>query len=310
MNIRENYMINKYLSQEESKDEKLLQQILAASAKDFLLGSVKRLSGGSKSYAFAVNNYVVRFPKAEIIWQTMQREQIILDQIYPLLNAKYKQKIHKITLVEHEYPFSFTQLFNGKICDNREDANSAINVRQLNSEQFDILAKSIAEFFILIHSLDYKKIFVPPVNEAIDNWDVTAKHGFDEDRASVALQKYANKDLSLGIYKPQNKNQTLALCHNDLSGSNLLLNPQNKDILEGIIDFANMTVMPKYLDFIPLYKISRKLVIRVLEKYNSLSADKIEQKQLDYAILAYIGFELSKGPNPYFLKLLNWFLEE
>ena len=103
------------------------------------------------------------------------------------------------------------------------------------------------------------------------------------------------------------------MCHNDLSGSNLLLNLNKDDVLEGIIDFANAMVIPKYLDFIPLYKMKRRLAVNVLEKYNAIADNKIEQTQLDYTILSYIGFGLSKtkeAPSPYFLKLLKWFLED
>lgn len=73
---------------------------------------------------------------------------------------------------------------------------------------------------------------------------------------------------------------TIALCHNDLSWSNILLNPEEEDVLAGIIDFGNTVVMPKYQDFFPLYKISRKLAIDTMKEYNKITSSPIEQKQM------------------------------
>lgn len=306
-------MIHSYFTDETIQDDILIKQILNSSDKKNLIGDIKRCVGGSKSYAFAVNDYVVRFPKAEIIWQTMQREKQILDAIYPFFPNKYISKIHKIELIDGNYPFSITKKFNGKICDNRENTCDVINIRTLSSQQYGALVQDIAEFLSLLHSIDYSKLEIPPTNETIDNWDVTKNDGFEYSKVRQALLKYSDNQLDLDEYKINNVNNTLALCHNDLSGSNLLLNLNKNDVLEGIIDFANAVIAPKYLDFIPLYKIKRRLVVDVLEKYNTITDDKIGQKQIDYTMLSYIGLGLSKTiekPSLYFLKLLKWFLED
>jgi hypothetical protein len=68
--------------------------------------------------------------------------------------------------------------------------------------------------------------------------------------------------------------------------------------------------MPKYMDFYPLYKISRKLATDVLNEYNKLTTSKIEQKQTDFMALCYIGCGLAQNkdnPSPYFLRLLKLF---
>lgn len=306
-------MKHSYFTEEIIQDDILIKQILSSSSKKNLIGDIKKCVGGSKSYAFTVNDYVVRFPKAEIIWQTMQREKQIIDAIYPFLSSKYISKIHKIELIDGSYPFSVTKKFNGKICDNRENTNDVINIRTLSSLQYASLVQNIAEFLFLLHSIDYSKLEMPPINETIDNWDVTKNNDFEHSKVRQALLKYSDNQLDLDEYKINNVNNTLALCHNDLSGSNLLLRRNKNDVLEGVIDFANAVIEPKYLDFVPLYKIKRRLVVDVLEKYNSITDNKIEQKQIDYTMLSYIGLGLSKTiekPGPYFLKLLKWFLED
>ena len=159
-----------------------------------------------------------------------------------------------------------------------------------------------------MHQINCAKLNIPEPTEAIDNWDVTLRDDFDYTKVKEALLQH---NIDLNDYKPTLQNIDKALCHNDLSGSNLLLNPESDDILSGIIDFGNAVVMPKYLDFFPLYKINRKLAIDTLTEYNKLTTSKIEQKQTDFTALCYIGYglALNKGnPSPYFLKLLKLFL--
>lgn len=293
-----------YLTKEKAQDINLIQDIILKAG---YKGEVRALVGGSKSFAFAIGDEVVRFPKAEIIWQTMQRENQILSEIWPLINDKFKNKIHPITLVEGEYPFSVVKKFVGKICDNRDDEVNVLKVQNLPKDKQENLAQTLAEFFAMMHQIDYTKLHIPPTNETIDNWDVTQKADFDYAKARETLKKVS--PFNLDDYRSDNKNELLALCHNDLSGSNMLLNPDKEDILVGIIDFANALVQPKYLDFFPLYKINRNLAVEVIKRYNEQVEDKIDIKQTDFTMLAYIGYNLAKtdNPPPYFMKLLNLF---
>ena len=80
-----------YLTKEKAQDLNLIKEIIAKAG---YKGEVRALVGGSKSFAFAVGDDVVRFPKAEVIWQIMQRENQILREILPLISHKFKNKIH------------------------------------------------------------------------------------------------------------------------------------------------------------------------------------------------------------------------
>ncbi len=293
-----------YLTKEKAQDLNLIKEIIAKAG---YKGEVRALVGGSKSFAFAIGDEVVRFPKAEIIWQTMQRENQILTEIFPLISDNFKSKIHPITLVDGEYPFSIVKRFVGKICDNRDDEVNALKVQNLPKDKQENLAQTLAEFFAMMHQIDYTKLHIPPINETIDNWDVSKKADFDYAKARFALKKVSSFDLD--DYQCENKNETLAFCHSDLSGSNMLLNPEQEDILVGIIDFANALVEPKYLDFFPLYKINRNLAVEVIKRYNEQVEDKIDIKQTDFIMLSYIAYNLAKtdNPPPYFMKLLKLF---
>ena len=116
----------------------------------------------------AVGDDVVRFPKAEVIWQIMQRENQILREILPLISNKFKNKIHQISLVEGEYPFSVVKRFIGKICDNRDDEVNVLKVQDLPKDKQENLAQNLAEFFAMMHKIDYSKLHIPPTNETID----------------------------------------------------------------------------------------------------------------------------------------------
>ena len=296
-----------FLTKENADNIDLIRDILRQSGLSNIQ-NITHLQSGSRSVAYYVDDYIVRFPKAEIIWQTMQREKSLIDMVYPHLMPSFEGKIHKIELIDGKYPFSLSKRFYGKICDGRPESEYAVLYQNLTSKQKTKLAQDIAMFFHLMHQIDYKSLNVPLSNEAIDKWDVTVRKDF---YFATVRQVLLTHGIDLNEYKSVHQNQEKALCHNDLSGSNILLNDKQDDILEGIIDFGNVVVMPKYQDFFPLYKINRQLAIDTLAEYNSLTTSTIEQKQTDYMVLAYIGYGLYKAKDnssPYFMKLLKSFL--
>lgn len=298
-----------YLTQENADSLDFIKQILSKSGFPNIQNII-RLQSGSRSIAYYADDYIVRFPKAEIIWQTMKREKNVIDMVYPHLVPTFANKIHKIDLIECEYPFSVSKRFYGKICDGRPESEYATLYQNLTVTQQKKLAYDLAVFFNLMHQIDYKNLNIPEPNEAIDNWDVTSRNDFDLKKAQETLLPYK---INLNNYKSAHLNISKALCHNDLSGSNLLLNTEKDNVLSGIIDFGNTVVMPKYQDFFPLYKIARKLAIDTLAEYNKITSYPIEQRQIDFMVLSYISFGLAQskdGSSPYFLKLLQPFLEE
>lgn len=249
-----------YLTQENADSLDFIKQILSKSGFPNIQNII-RLQSGSRSIAYYADDYIVRFPKAEIIWQTMKREKNVIDMVYPHLVPTFANKIHKIDLIECEYPFSVSKRFYGKICDGRPESEYATLYQNLTVTQQKKLAYDLAVFFNLMHQIDYKNLNIPEPNEAIDNWDVTSRNDFDLKKAQETLLPYK---INLNNYKSAYLNISKALCHNDLSGSNLLLNTEKDNVLSGIIDFGNTVVMPKYQDFFPLYKIARKLAIDTL----------------------------------------------
>lgn len=296
-----------FLTPQNADDIDLIHQILTED--DFkAIKKITRLPSGSRSVAYSADEYIVRFPTVNIIWQTMQREKAVIDMVYPHLIPYFASKIHKIELIDGKYPFSVSQKFYGKICDGRPENEHAVLYQNLSPIQQEKLAQDLAMFFHLMHQIDYSQLNIPEPTEAVDNWDVTTRPDFNYTDTCNALLV---QGIDLDSYKIEQMNTVSALCHNDLSGSNMLLNPKKEDVLSGIIDFGNVVIMPKYLDFFPLYKINRKLAVDTLIAYNQLTTSPIVQKQIDFMALAYIGYGLAKSKDitsPYFMRLLRQFL--
>ncbi len=298
-----------FLTPKDADNFDLIRQILVKGGFTDIHGIV-RLQSGLRSVAYLADEYIVRFPKAAIIWQTMEREKSVIDMVYPYLMPHFEGKIHQIELFEGAYPFSISKRFYGKICDGRPESDYAVLYQNIKPERQLKLAQDLAMFFNLMHRIDYTTLNIPEPTEAIDNWDVAQRNDFDYARVRETLLPHG---IDLDDYQPTLPNSDKALCHNDLSGSNLLLSSESNDILAGIIDFGNTIVMPKYQDFFPLYKINRQLAVDTLNEYNKLTASKIEQKQTDFMTLCYIGYGLAQNKeklSPYFMKILKPFLEE
>lgn len=302
-----------FLTAEIIEDVDNVRQILSAAG--IVAHQIEKLPGGSRSYAFAADNLLVRFPKAEIIWNVMRREKQIIDAIYPFMEEKFPHKIHKIELVEEDYPFTISLRFNGKICDNRGEGKYTTGYGALSQSQQENLARQVAQFFAALHALDYENLEIPVADSslaaAMESWDVSLRPDFDYDKVKDALLQHSENKFNLDDYQTEAATKT-ALCHNDLSGSNLLINPEEYGIVAGIIDFGNARVIPVEQEFFPLYKIHRKLAIDTLKIYNKIAGQNIGEKQIDALALKYIGYGFTKtqdNPSPYLLKLLKPFYD-
>ena len=299
-----------FITKETADDLDLIRRILVAEGFD-KLEKITRLQSGSRSVAYYADKYIVRFPKDEIIWHSMQREKVIIDTVYSSLMPDFKGKIQKIELIEGTHPFSVSKRIDGKICDGRPESEYATLYQNLNAEQQKSLAQSIAVFFNLMHRIDYKTLKIPALREELSAWDVTTRDDFDYALVRQMLLDNSKGKIDLASYLVDKPNNELAFCHNDLAGSNLLINPAKDDVLQGIIDFANADIVPKYFDFFSLYKIDCKLAHDTLTFYNKLTSSKIAQEQIDYLALTYIGYGFYKtkdSPSPYFMKLIKPFL--
>lgn len=300
-----------YLAQENADDIEFIKNILSKSNLSYLIGKPIRLVGGSKSFAYRVNDYVVRFPKAEIIWQSQQLEAKISKLLQAKLPDKWKNKVTKVTCCStFEYPFAYHKIIKGKICDNirgETDYNTCYD--NLSESQKKLLAKDIAEFLEALHSIP-----TDIANPLAENWNFTNKADFDYELCKSMLLKYSNNKINLDDFKNDIANDDIVFAHNDMSGSNLILDEQQDNVLQGILDFGNAGIMPRINEFFPYYKINRHLARQIIDEYNQISNIKVNQSSADYTILAYLGYIMynqekqGKTVSSFALMILNNFM--
>ena len=303
----------RFLTAEEFEDLEFVHQVVTNTG--VMARTFERLPGGVRSVAFIADNLVVRFPKAEVIWHTMQREKKIIDSVQPYLEEKMPDKVHKVELIEEEYPFTVSKRFIGKICDNRGEGEHTTGYGSLNAQQQENLARQVAKFFAAMHAFDYERADIPPVDasiaEAMESWDVSNRPDFDYEKIKAILLQQSNNRLNLDDYGSEDNNSVKALCHNDLSGSNMLIDTEAYNVLTGIIDFGNARVVPIAEDFFPLYKIDRKLALDTLKIYNKIVTYPLKREEIDGLALKYIGYGLMRcgdASNAYLQRLLKMFL--
>ncbi len=254
---------------------------------------LRRLPGGSRSFAYQADHFVIRFPKTPAVFREMRREKKIIDELYPQISGEYRKKIHRLFLEEGEYPFSYLEKFSGKICDNRPKSRFTTSYKNLTNKQKKLLAQELAEFFIILHSLNIGDLKAAQKNDTVNEWDFTKRPDFKYAEIQEALAQYTDHQIDLDQYQIDTVTKK-AFCHNDLSGSNMLITTSKQHILNGVIDFARACITSTRNDFIPLYKIDRQLVVDTLTLYNKTAICPIEQQQTDYLILVYIGYCLYK----------------
>ncbi len=93
-----------------------------------------------------------------------------------------------------------------------------------------------------------------------------------------------------------NTNYPDVVCHFDMHGRNMALNPDTKELV-GIFDFGDTCVQKCFLDFYKLSFISRNLTRRVINEYNKISDVKINIEDVDIAYLCDVSNKLKNSPN-------------
>ncbi|MDY6407273.1 MAG: aminoglycoside phosphotransferase family protein [Pseudomonadota bacterium] len=264
---------------------------------------ISPLRGGRNSVAFQIKNFVFRFPKNETILKEQKQEIKILTYLRKKVSDKTRKKIPDITYhTKNEYPFTRHPFIVGKTCN--QGGEQSIFYDDLSSKNQLKLATELANFLTDLHKIPCPKSIPSAKNE----WIAPIRHDFCFDKAQKHLLKISQIDLA--NFKTSFSISDIVFIHNDLSGSNLLLSPSSQSVLNGIIDFAAAGLGPRVCDFIPLYKISRKLARETISAYNNLCDKEISLSETDYLVLCYLGYHLEKSPSKYLTGILKTFITD
>jgi aminoglycoside phosphotransferase (APT) family kinase protein len=228
--------------------------------------------------------YAVRFPNTEPILNKILQESEMLQ----FLNTQHISEQSGLAIPEthytpHDtYPFIWHQAIVGQTL-------LPHNYHELNETQKSNLAKKIAVFMHAMHTCKLPNTSGKSTTDfVIAQMKVHDLDTLGKKIPAPILQKY--KALNLNTNYPER------LCHFDLHGRNMALNPKTKDLI-GIFDFGDTSVRPCFLDFYKLSFIHRDLTRRVIEEYNKISDIKIDIRDVDLAYLSAIAYRYPHSQN-------------
>lgn len=302
-----------YFNQDTIRDTNLIKTVLRESGLSFLTEEIIHLPGGSKSFAMQIGNHVVRFPKSESVHQSLRREALISKILQKNLSAEQRGKTANIRCYDNvSYPFSRHKIIKGKICDYiRGETEYNTCYENLSAAQKNLLADDIAVFLTELHTI--KETVKNPLSE---NWDFFQRKDFDHNACRNILLKYSGGQIDLKDFRSDFSSSDIVFAHNDMSGSNLIINETFPRVLQGIIDFGNAGLMPRLNEFFPYYKIHRNLARRVITHYNRKNDGIINQTAADYMALGCLGYFMNKSekqnkpPPSALLKILENFIDD
>ncbi|MGN0905144.1 MAG: aminoglycoside phosphotransferase family protein [Alphaproteobacteria bacterium] len=291
-----------YLTKAETLRDDVIKSIIASARfpeKVTAGDKLERLPGGSKSVAVKSGGYVFRFPLSHEAFQSQKRERFISGLLKRYISPTFRTGITDVRLVDdgddgsgHYTRFAYHRFIGGRIMDNNR-GETAYNTSfyHLDEERKESLARRIAGFFVELHAVPADEI--AEINglmpEKRDNWNYAARIDFDYDLSRSLLLKYSKGLIDMDDFKT-GFTDDVCFCHNDLSGSNILIDKDRTEVLSGIIDFGNANIAPRTDDFVPFYKVGRNLARRVIRHYNKLSDSPVSIREIDYKALSFIGY--------------------
>lgn len=288
--------MNDFIVKELAQDNGYILKVLQSVTLPFAVSDTNNfevLIGGSKSVAIMVDNSIIRFPTNQEVFENQKREALISQMLHKYLPDKYR---HIITDVKVTDKFAYHKMIEGKIFDRKVS---------LSESQKNSLANDIAEFLHALHQIStLKMIYIDKATTPrADDWNYTNNPKWSYKVARVLLQAH---NIKLDDFKTDFSNDDKVICHNDLSGSNILLDDKQDKPLQAIIDFGNVAIMPRSNEFVPFYKISRNLAHKIMDYYNQISNNKVDKKEVDYKTLSFIGQVLIESQNKesFFAKLM------
>lgn len=174
-----------------------------------------------------------------------------------------------------------------------------------------MLAAGIAAFLTELHAIKDRI-----ENPEAENWNVFEKDDFDHTACRDALLKYSGGKIELKEFIADISPRDFVFAHNDMSGSNLIIDETSPRVLRGIIDFGKAGFMPRLNEFFPYYKIHRGLARRIITCYNRKNGGIIDQTAADYMALGCFGYFMNKSekqgkpPSDILLKILGSFIDD
>ena len=291
-----------YITRDNPEKERLIKKALLLWRPSIDMEKIIFLPGGSSSVAVRAGVFVCRFPQTAEALAAIRIEAELTGILNKNLSEASRRKMAEVSIAENSdenvLSFSYHRYIKGKIMDNiRGETEFNTCYARLNPKQKRRLALEIALFFIDLHTLPITLFQRTSLSENRQDWDFTRK--INKEKSRNLLLKHSDGKLDLNEFKTE-VSDDIVFCHNDLSGSNLLIDLNDENILKGVIDFGNSGLFPRTNEFIPLYKIGRELVVQTVGFYNQYSRKPVSMREIDYKFLCFVCFLLEQQKKPSF----------
>jgi len=230
---------------------------------------------------------VVRLPKTASAWMKMQREEIVLGRIAPML--------------PYPVPLPQTMTTPCRLSVHRmiQGRNLSQSVyRSLSRARKGCLAEQLAELFLALHAIP-PSLFGFSVQQSVTGVTLTdTLHRIGTEQKWQWLH-YLEKPLTKGFARWPEFHDQAVFSHFDLQGSNILVDPKTTHI-SGIVDFLDCGMGSKFYDMSKVSKIDVGLMERVWRLYRNRAemAAGLIQLLAAYGILEQLSDILIREISP------------
>ncbi|MFV0626868.1 MAG: aminoglycoside phosphotransferase family protein [Alphaproteobacteria bacterium] len=240
---------------------------------------IEQIAEGKNSVAFKCGELIVRVPKQERAFECYEKE----DKFSKLIrdnNFGYFDK--KIPMVDAVHGSSFNFAVHKEIEGKTFKKNTPVgddntHLDQLSELQQNKLATELGEFLANLHKV--------PLDNLEDETpeEQTYQLSYKADMSHQARNKEIMAKYEINYEMMNTNKEDIVLCHNDLHGGNIAINPENESVLGGVFDLGEMGKNSREKDFMSLYSgTDRRFMRNLVESYNQHSDKQISMKELDH----------------------------
>lgn len=247
-------------------NEEEMKHLIEHTFQGFSVKSIKVIGEGFDSVAYLANDeYIFKRSKHKEAAQNMKKEIKVLRY----LEGKLSLEIPIIDYYDEE----------NNICGYKKIKGEVLTPEMYSSmsgDEQEQLAKDIANFLTLLHSLPLPEI------EELES-DIVQDYKSDYDALKVMIydkipsksKTYLDALFRRILSDERITKYSVALCHNDLSCNHIIM--KNNRVV-GIIDFGDVAITDRDRDFIYLLEnsdeeIGREFGLKVLDYYNHPDKD-------------------------------------
>ncbi len=250
-----------------------INRVISRDFPDLDLAEIKLIGAGSDCIAYMVNNhFVCKIPKKSI--SKLNQEIRVLKLIHESVSTKTPNVSH----VGKKYGYILYPMIFG------EDLYSS-SFRRSSSSDKDALAQDVAGFLYDLHHnvsiADARLLGV--MNNEKDVFDVEELFLLVEKKIVASSVKNYLYDV-LNKYRTTEHNLNDVVLHHDLCNANIIINP-TAIRLNGVIDFGDVAIGDRYIDFSSLYRRNPLFAMKVAKYYSGYGKVTIyESKVHVYAV--------------------------